>query len=90
MCVDSQGNIYLTCRSLKRPGLMVINPEGKELAFVPTGPPNQHGAKEPVGLPSNCEFGIGKEASTLYLSIDKSLYRINLKVPGQHVGFKKG
>ena len=88
MCVDTQGNIYLTCRSLKRPGLMVIDPTGKELAFVATGPANQHGAKEPVGLPSNCEFGIGKEASTLYLSIDKSLYRIGLKVAGYHVPFK--
>jgi gluconolactonase len=90
MCVDVEGNIYLTSRSLKRPGLLVIDPSGKEIAFVPTGPPNQHGAKEPVGLPSNCEFGIGPEKSTLYLSIDKSLYRIHLKVPGYHVPFKKG
>lgn len=88
MCVDVKGNIYLTCRSLKRPGLMVIDPTGKELAFVPTGPPNQNGAKEPVGLPSNCEFGIGPEATTLYLTIDKSLYRIPLKVAGYHVPFK--
>ena len=61
MCVDVKGNIYLTVRSLKRPGLLVIDPTGKEIAFVPTGPPNQHGAKEPVGMPSNCEFGIGPE-----------------------------
>ena len=88
MCVDAKGNIYLTCRSLKRPGLMVIDPTGKELAFVPTGPPNQQGAKEPVGLPSNCEFGIGPEDRTLYLSVDKSLYRIQLKIPGYHVPFK--
>ncbi len=88
MCVDVEGNIYLASRSLKRPGLLVIDPAGKELAFVATGPENQHGAKEPVGLPSNCEFGIGKEAATLYLSIDKSLYRIPLKVAGYHVPFK--
>jgi gluconolactonase len=89
MCVDAQGNIYLTCRSLKRPGLMVIDPTGKEIAFVATGRPNQNGAKEPVGLPSNCEFGIGADDSMLYLTIDKSLYRIRLKVPGYHVPFKK-
>jgi hypothetical protein len=83
-----QGNIYLTSRSLKRPGLMVIDSSGKEIAFVPTGPANQAPGKEPVGLPSNCEFGIGDEASTLYVTVDKSLYRIRLKVPGHHVPFK--
>ena len=45
--------------------------------------------KEPVGLPSNCEFGIGGEDTMLYLTIDKSLYRIRLKVAGYHVPFKK-
>ncbi len=88
MCVDAKGNIYLTCRSLKRPGVMVIDPTGKELAFIPTGPPNQAGAAEPVGIPSNCEFGIGGEDTMLYVSIDKSLYRIRLKVAGYHVPFK--
>jgi gluconolactonase len=89
ICVDVQGNIYLTCRSLKRPGLMVIDPTGKELAFVPTGPANQASGETPVGLPSNCEFGIGKEDKTLYVTVDTSLYRIGLKVPGYHVPFRK-
>jgi gluconolactonase len=88
ICVDIKGNIYLTCRSLKRPGLMVIDPQGKELAFVATGPPNQTAGKEPVGLPSNCEFGIGAEDTMLYLTVDKSLYRIRLKVAGYHVPFE--
>jgi hypothetical protein len=68
---------------------MVIDPSGKELAFVPTGPPNQKAGSEPVGLPSNCEFGIGKENKTLYVTVDKSLYRIGLKVPGYHLPSKK-
>jgi gluconolactonase len=90
ICVDVRGNIYLTSRSLKRPGLMVIDPTGKEIAFVPTGPPNQSpDSKEPIGLPSNCEFGIGGEDTMLYLTVDKSLYRIRLKVAGYHVPFKK-
>ncbi|MEX0676504.1 MAG: SMP-30/gluconolactonase/LRE family protein [Pirellulales bacterium] len=89
MCVDVEGNIYLTNRSPKRPGVMVIDPAGRELAFIPTGPPDQPSGKPPVGLPSNCEFGIGDEATTLYVTIDKSLYRIRLKVAGYHVN-KKG
>ena len=68
---------------------MVIDPNGKELAFVPTGPANQKAGKEPFGLPSNCEFGIGSEDTMLYFTVDKSLYRIRLKVAGYHVPFKK-
>lgn len=81
MAVDEKGNLYLAQRSLKRPGILVLNPEGKEIAFIPTAPP-QPGAKEPVGIPSNCCFGAGDEKSTLYITIDVSLYRIRLKVPG--------
>lgn len=84
MCVDVEGNLYLTNRSPKRPGVMVLDPRGRELAFVPTGPANQTGDKPAVGIPSNCEFGIGDEKSTLYVTVDMSLYRIPLKVAGYH------
>jgi gluconolactonase len=88
MCVDAKGNLYLTNRSIKRPGVAVLDPSGKELAFIPTGPPNQAAGKPPVGLPSNCEFGIGDESTTLYVTVDKSLYRIRLKIPGYNVNHK--
>jgi gluconolactonase len=88
MTVDSRGRIYLTARSLARPGVMVINPRGKEVAFLPTGPPNQHQAETPVGLPSNVEFGIGAEINVLYVTVDKSLYRIRLKASGYHRQYK--
>jgi gluconolactonase len=88
MAVDEKGQLYLAVRSLKRPGVLVTDPDGKEIAFIPTGP-SQPGAKEPVGIPSNCTFGIGDERSTLYVTIDKSLYRIRLKVPGLKQAFEK-
>jgi gluconolactonase len=88
MTVDVKGNIYLTARSLKRPGVMVIDPAGKEIAFIPTGP-SQPDAREPKGLPSNCDFGIGDESNMLYVTIDKSLYRIRLKVDGYHIPWAK-
>src|ERR1700688_859012 len=72
MRVDVQGNLYLTVRSMKQPGLKVVDSEGKELAFLATGPANQEGSKEPRGVPSNCEFGRGAESKTLYVTIDKS------------------
>jgi gluconolactonase len=81
MAVDEKGNLYLAERSLKRPGFLVLNPKGKEIGFIPTGV-SQPGAKEPVGIPSNCCFGAGEEKSTLYMTIDVSLYRIKLKIAG--------
>jgi gluconolactonase len=66
---------------LKRPGIMAIDPTGKEVAFIPTGMPNQ-GAENPVGIPSNVTFGIGNEKNVLYLTVDVELYRIPLKVDG--------
>jgi gluconolactonase len=85
MAVDSLGNVYLACRSLARPGVKVIDPAGKELAFLETGPRNQTGLFESwKGIPSNAEFGIGDDARSLYLTIDKGLYRIAVKTKGFH------
>lgn len=88
MTVDEQGHVFLTSRGLKRPGILVINASGKEVAFIPTGLPNQK-PDSPIGLPSNVEFGIGKESHILYATIDKSLYRIPLKVKGHQMQFAK-
>ena len=86
MAVDELGNIYLTVRSAKRPGVLIINPAGKQVGQIPTGPANQK--VEPpastVGLPSNVEFGIGKEKKVLYITVDTSLYRIRMRVKGHH------
>jgi len=91
MTVDANGNIYLTVRSLKRPGVKVINPKGKEIAFIPTGPKNQKPDAEhpPRGLPSNVEFGRGEEINVLYVTIDTGLYRIRLKSRGYHRQYGK-
>ena len=68
------------------PGILVIDPTGKEVALIPTGA-SQPGAKDPIGIPSNCTFGLGKESKTLYVTVDTSLYRIPLKVDGYHIPF---
>jgi len=88
MCVDSKGRIYLTVRSLKRPGVQVITPAGKEVAFIPTGP-SQPGAKQPRGLPSNVTFSRGKDRHWLYVTVDTSLYRIRLLAEGYHAADAK-
>jgi len=84
MTIDSLGRLYLTVREPTRPGILVVDPkDGKELAFLPTGPADQTGDK-PVGLPSNVEFGIGDEINVLYATVDLSLQRMPLKVKGFH------
>jgi gluconolactonase len=88
MAIDVKGNLYLAVRSLKRPGIWITNAEGKELAYIPTGP-SQAGAKEPSGIPANCTFGLGDESKVLYVTVDKSLYRIPVKVEGFRIPFEK-
>ncbi|MCA9162161.1 MAG: SMP-30/gluconolactonase/LRE family protein, partial [Planctomycetales bacterium] len=85
MCVDTDGNLYLTGRDPSRPGVVVVNPQGKEIAFIATGPAGQSSDdpdKPPVGLPSNVEFGRGEESNVLYVTVDTSLMRIPLKSRG--------
>ena len=84
MTVDADGRIYLAARTPSRPGILVIDPAGKEVAFIKTADP-QKGTREPVGNPSNCDFGIGDQKNVLYLTIDKSLYRIRLNATGYHI-----
>ncbi|MBC8352985.1 MAG: SMP-30/gluconolactonase/LRE family protein [Planctomycetes bacterium] len=86
MCVDTKGNIYLTVRDACRPGVLIVNPRGKEVGFIPTGAADQEQATA-TGLPSNVEFGIGKDSNTLYVTVDTSLYRIRLKSQGFHVQY---
>lgn len=99
MTVDEDGNLYLTVREPSRPGVLVLNPEGEEIAFLPTSagasveevPFTENEEKKletpaPVasGLPSNVEFGLGEGNNVLYVTIDQSLYRIRLKSRGHH------
>jgi gluconolactonase len=85
MRVDANGNLFVACRSLARPGILAMDPTGKELGFIATGAQHQTGLFEDwKGIPSNVEFGIGEESDRLYVTIDKSLYRIRLNTRGYH------
>jgi gluconolactonase len=84
MTVDTEGLIYLACRRPSRPGVLVIDPSGKEVGFIRTGEP-QPGAREPVGNPSNVDFGAGDEGNVLYITVDQSLYMIRLNATGFHI-----
>jgi gluconolactonase len=77
MCVDERGNIYGAAGQGATGGVYVFNPEGKQLAFIPT-----------PETPTNCVFA-GKDRLTLYVTAGKSLYRIRLKMPGFAVFWPK-
>ena len=86
MTLDVDGTIYATAGSGQQAGVYVFSPEGKTLAFIPT-----------PGDPTNCVFGIGPEATTLYVTAAApgpakadgkpayGLYRIRLAKRGYHV-----
>lgn len=73
MTIDTKGNIYAAVRSEKRHGILVYTPKGKELAYIPT-----------QDLPTNCCFGRGNDAHTLYVTAGTGFYRIKLKSLGFH------
>jgi len=68
---DSEGNLFVAVRAASRPGIYVYDPDGKELARVPT----------PL-LPTNVGFGRGGERSTLYVTAGGNLYRIKTNKRG--------
>lgn len=71
MTIDVEGNIYAAVRSPKRNGITVYTPEGKELAYIPV-----------PELPTNCDFGLGDQKTTLYITAGHGFYRIPLKKAG--------
>jgi gluconolactonase len=76
LCADKDGNLYVAVRDEKRPGIHVYAPTGKELAYIKTE------------IPTNVGFGRGAEASTLYITAGKSLYRIRLNREGYQLPSK--
>jgi gluconolactonase len=72
MVADTEGNIWLASRCEHRPGVQVLSPQGKELAYISTG----------TELPTNVGFGRGADSNVLYLTSGKSLYRIRVGKKG--------
>ena len=67
---DEEGNLYVAVRATNRPGIVVYNPDGKEIDYIKTE------------LPTNVGFGRGKDRNLLYITAGKSLYRIRLTKRG--------
>jgi gluconolactonase len=78
MTVDTKGRIYAAVRSEESFGIYVFSPEGKQLGKVKT-----------PELPTNCTFGRGQAASTLYITAGKGFYRIETNATGHHPALAK-
>lgn len=82
MTLDIDGNIYATAGTGDKAGIYVFSPVGKHLAFIAT-----------PGDPTNCVFGGGEAAGTLYITSANSkeagtkygLFRVKLNAKGYHV-----
>ena len=82
MCIDRAGNLYVAAGLHKtrntsetldtRPGIHVISPEGKLLAYAET----------PVDTVTNCTFG-GPDLKTLYVTCGKFLVSLRTEIPGK-------
>lgn len=77
MCADEKGNIYGAAGSGANAGVYVFDPNGKQLAFIPT-----------PETPTNCVFG-DTDRKTLYVTAGKSLYRIKVQNRGFAVFWPK-
>ncbi|HUG94269.1 MAG TPA: SMP-30/gluconolactonase/LRE family protein [Planctomycetaceae bacterium] len=73
MAVDTDGRIFAAVRSASRFGIVAFSPDGRELAYLAT-----------PELPTNCCFGRGEDAQTLYVTAGTGLYRIRLNATGFH------
>ena len=82
MCIDEEGNLYVaaglhnrrgTSETLDtKPGIHVISPEGKLIAFLST----------PEDTITNCTFG-GPDLKTLYITCGKLLLHVRTSIPGK-------
>lgn len=82
MAIDAEGNLYAAAGLHRRrgssetldtrPGVHVISPEGKLLAFVET----------PEDTVTNCTFG-GPDLRTLYVTCGKLLLSLRTRIPGK-------
>jgi gluconolactonase len=73
MTMDTDGHLYAAVRSDDTFGIYIFTQRGQELGYIQT-----------PQLPTNCCFGKGKEARTLYITAGAGFYRIRLATEGYH------
>lgn len=78
MAVDVDGNLYVALFSRRGDsGVAVYGPDGEEAAFIPT-----------PGPATNLAFGLGEDATSLYVTAGERVYRLRTNRPGYHPGWR--
>ena len=86
IAIDTEGYIYAAAGVGKDAGIYIFSPMGEQLALL---------SMSKIGAVTNCQFGIGEDASTLYITAAVEgkkrgqmgafgLYKIKLKKQGYH------
>ena len=79
MDVDVDGNLYVALFSTRgKTGIAIYAPNGAERAFIPT-----------PGPATNVTFGLGPDAKSLYITASTGLYRLIVRRPGYHPGWRQ-
>jgi gluconolactonase len=79
MAVDVGGNLFVALFSDEAPtGIAVLSPDGDQLAFIPT-----------PGPATNVTFGLGSDATSLYITAGSGLYRFPVKSRGYHPPWRR-
>lgn len=68
---DKNGNLFVALRNEKDPGVYVYDPSGELIHTIPL-----------PEVPSNITFGRGKYRNMLFITAEKSLYKINTLTEG--------
>jgi len=78
MAVDVDGNLYVALFSQRaRTGIAAYRPDGEQLAFIPT-----------PGPATNVTFGLGSDATSLYITAGGGLYRFPVRRRGYHPSWR--
>jgi len=76
--VDIDGNLYVALFSTRtRTGIGIYTSEGRPLGFIPT-----------PGPATNLTFGLGPDATSLYVTAGTGLYRLPVKRAGYHPSWR--
>jgi sugar lactone lactonase YvrE len=78
---DIQGNLYVTSKDRISPyqgSVAVFDPQGELIGHIYC-----------MEKPANCAFG-GDENKTLFITANKGLYKVNVKIPGIDVWARSG
>ena len=85
MTVDTEGRIYLAARSAEPARRPRDRPDRQGSGLHQDRRAASRAPRAGRQSRATVDFGIGDEKNVLYITVDKSLYRIRLNATGYHI-----